>query len=506
MKVGNIFIIIIMVVIYNHSYYSQSQWVKTSNSPGSSINCFEKSGSILFAGTQTGIYESTDNGNTWTLSGLVNIPVSTMANNGSYLFAGTNDGVYSSSNNGTSWPPIVNFHNNGLIYSNISALAVSGSNIYAGANGGTNLGGVYISTNNASSWTAISTGINDKNIQSLAIINSIVFAGTLNNGVWLTTNNAIWTFAGLTNNSINCLSTIGTNLFAGTTTNGVYFSTDYGSNWASASGSGLTMLTNKTINAIITSGTNIFVGTPGGGVFLSTDNGSNWTNVSNGLTEVNIRSFAILGPNMFLATSNGNIWKRPLSEMITSNSLSIKNAIPKQWLNISTGTRTLSLINTFQGNVGQLSYIAQSSNTTVATVSVTGSSLNIAPIGLGDCIITVTAIDAANSNSLNYSFDVNVGITDVESDLTPTRFALYQNFPNPFNPETVIEFSIVKNGFYTLKVYNTLGQEIEMLLQKELSVGYYKINFNAGKFSSGTYLYRLVGTNVNLSRKMILLK
>lgn len=498
-----ILMIIILAMIFNNSNYSQTQWVMTNSSPGSSINCFEKSGSILFAGTQTGIYKSTDSGNTWALSGLVNIPVFTMANNGSYLFAGTNDGVYFSSNTGTTWT-VVNYHNNGLSYPNINTIAFSGSNVYAGANGGFKIGGVFLSTNNGTSWATITAGLSDKNIQSLAIINSIVIAGTLNDGVWLTTNNGnLWTFAGLTNNSINCLSTIGTNLFAGTTTNGVYYSTDYGSNWVSASGTGLT---NKTINAMITSGTNIFVGTPGGGVYLSSNNGSSWINVSNGLTEVNIRCFALLGSNMFLATSSGNIWNRPLSEMITSNSLSIKNAIPKQWLNISTGIKTLNLIGTFQGNVGQLSYMAQSTNTAVATVSVTGATLNITPVGLGDCIITITAIDAANSNSLDYSFDVNVGITDVISDSIPTRFALYQNFPNPFNPETIIEFSIVKNGFYTLKVYNTLGQEIEMLLQKELSAGNYKINFNAGKFSSGIYLYRLIGTNVNLSRKMILLK
>lgn len=505
MKTKSIFLVIILAIVFNNSNYSQSQWVKTSSSPGTNINCLEKNGSNLLAGTQAGIYISTDNGNNWALSGLVNIPVNTIATNGSYVFAGTDDEVYFSSNTGTTWT-IVNHHNNGLIYFNITALAISGSNIYAGANGGTNLGGVYISTNNASSWTAISTGISDKNIQSLATINSIVFAGTLNNGVWLTNNNAIWTFAGLTNNSINCLSTIGTYLFAGTTTNGVYFSTDYGSNWISASGSGLTGLTNKTINAMITSGTNIFVGTPGGGVFLSTDNGSDWTNVSSGLTEVNIRSLTILGSNMFLATSNGNIWKRPLSEMITSNSLSIKNAIQKQWLNISTGIRTLSLINTFQGNVGQLSYTAQSSNTTVATVSVTGSTLNITPISLGDCIITITSIDAANSNSLNYSFDVNVGITDVESDPIPIKYALHQNFPNPFNPTTSISYQIPNQSRVTLKIYDLLGNQIVELINKDQSAGSYTVSFNASKISSGIYFYKLQTGNFISTKKMVLMK
>jgi len=488
------------LIAFNNTSFSQSQWVKTSSSPGSNINCFEKSGPTLFAGTQTGIYKSTDNGNSWIISGLVNVPISTMANNGSYLFAGTNDGFYFSSNFGTTWT-VVNYHNNGLTYPNINTLAVSGSYVYAGANGGTNLGGVYLSTNNGSSWIAITTGLSDKNIQSLAVINSYVFAGTLNNGVYVTTNNGnLWNFAGLANGTISSLATIGTNLFAGTTTNGVSLSTNYGTIWTNVN-NGLTIWT---INAMITSGNNIFVGTPGGGVFLSTNYGSNWATVNAGLTEVNIRCITTFNTNMFIATSSGNIWKRPLSEMISG--LSIKNVIPKQWLNMSTGIRSLNLINTFQGNVGQLSYSALSSNTTVATVSVIGSTLNITPVGLGDCIITLTAVDAANNNLLDYSFDVNVGITDIKNDPIPTRFRLYQNYPNPFNPTTSISYQIPKYGRVSLKIFDLLGTEIIELVNKNQSIGNYTVEFNASKISSGIYFYRLQSGSLISFKKMILIK
>ena len=338
MKTKNIFISIVMVVIFNNPYHCQSQWVKTSNAPATNINiyCLEKNGSTLFAGTQNGIFSSTDNGNNWTLSGLGDKQINTMTTNGSYIFAGTYDDVYFSTNNGASWQ-VSNHHNNGLIYFNISALAVSGSNIYVGANGGSSIGGVYFSTNNATSWTPITAGLGDKNIQSLATINSYVFAGTLNDGVYLTTNNALWNFAGLTSTGIKCLAVIGTNLFAATATTGISLSTNYGSNWASVN----TGLTNLTINAMITSGTNIFVGTSGSGVFLSTDNGSNWTrdnNVNLGLTEPNIKTFTILGSNLFLATGNGNIWWRPLSAMITnvednSNSLPINFSLQQNYPN-----------------------------------------------------------------------------------------------------------------------------------------------------------------------------
>jgi hypothetical protein len=89
----------------------------------------------------------------------------------------------------------------------------------------------------------------------------------------------------------------------------------------------------------------------------------------------------------------------------------------------------------------------------------------------------------------------------------PTSFDLSQNYPNPFNPSTAINFSIPEQGQYTLKVYNTLGQEVMTLINGEIPSGYHSVQFNAGRrLSSGIYIYRLSGRNVNMIRKMILSK
>jgi len=88
----------------------------------------------------------------------------------------------------------------------------------------------------------------------------------------------------------------------------------------------------------------------------------------------------------------------------------------------------------------------------------------------------------------------------------PKEFKLEQNYPNPFNPSTTIEFTVPHNGRYILSVYNVLGQLVNILAEDDYQSGYYKVTFDAGRLASGMYIYRLSGSNVNISKKMILMK
>jgi hypothetical protein len=83
---------------------------------------------------------------------------------------------------------------------------------------------------------------------------------------------------------------------------------------------------------------------------------------------------------------------------------------------------------------------------------------------------------------------------------------LKQNAPNPFNPTTIISFELPEAGFVTLKVYNTLGQEVSVLLNRYESAGLKSVVFNAGNLPSGIYFYRLQSGNTMLQNKMLLLK
>jgi hypothetical protein len=97
-----------------------------------------------------------------------------------------------------------------------------------------------------------------------------------------------------------------------------------------------------------------------------------------------------------------------------------------------------------------------------------------------------------------------VGVND-ESGI-PNKFELKQNYPNPFNPTTKIKYALPKDEFVTLKVYNSLGQEVTTLVNQNVSAGYHTINFDASNLASGMYIYRIKAGNYVSIKKMMLLK
>jgi len=85
-------------------------------------------------------------------------------------------------------------------------------------------------------------------------------------------------------------------------------------------------------------------------------------------------------------------------------------------------------------------------------------------------------------------------------------YTLSQNFPNPFNPVTAISYGVPVNTFLNLKVCNSLGEEVAVLVNEEKLTGNYEVEFNASNLSSGIYFYRLQAGDFVQTRKMILLK
>jgi len=89
----------------------------------------------------------------------------------------------------------------------------------------------------------------------------------------------------------------------------------------------------------------------------------------------------------------------------------------------------------------------------------------------------------------------------------PGSFQLYQNFPNPFNPTTNIQFDLVNSSVVSLKIYNVLGEEVATLLSGEaLSAGAHTYAFDGSNLSSGVYMYSLEANGVTSTRKMVLMK
>jgi hypothetical protein len=90
--------------------------------------------------------------------------------------------------------------------------------------------------------------------------------------------------------------------------------------------------------------------------------------------------------------------------------------------------------------------------------------------------------------------------------IIPSVFSLSQNFPNPFNPSTTIQYSIKERTPVQLMLYDILGRVVEVLVNEEQYAGYYKVNFNGSRLASGIYLYRLKAGSFIETKKMLLIK
>lgn len=112
---------------------------------------------------------------------------------------------------------------------------------------------------------------------------------------------------------------------------------------------------------------------------------------------------------------------------------------------------------------------------------------------------------ATGNNLLSIGDGTITDVNDSDNE-TPLNFDLSQNYPNPFNPSTLIKFAIPKYGHYQLNIYNILGQKMMTLVSGQLQPGYHSSLFDGSKLSSGIYIYSLEGENVNISRKMMLIK
>ncbi len=98
------------------------------------------------------------------------------------------------------------------------------------------------------------------------------------------------------------------------------------------------------------------------------------------------------------------------------------------------------------------------------------------------------------SDVVNVSYDV------------PAEFVLSQNFPNPFNPSTRINYFVPQESFVSIKVYDFLGREVMTLVNETRAIGSYEIVFDASVLPSGTYFYTMIAGNYSATKKMILIK
>jgi len=138
----------------------------------------------------------------------------------------------------------------------------------------------------------------------------------------------------------------------------------------------------------------------------------------------------------------------------------------------------------------------------------------------GQCDTVTFAIVAANDTVSNLvtaaiqaknKYYQSTDVELVDETVIPDDYRLGQNYPNPFNPTTMISFSLAARADVSLDVYNLLGRKVTSLVDKNLSAGDYRVewdgtDFNGNLVASGIYFYRMQAGDKVLTRKMILVK
>ena len=140
-----------------------------------------------------------------------------------------------------------------------------------------------------------------------------------------------------------------------------------------------------------------------------------------------------------------------------------------------------------------------------------------------DIVLDIGGVTLAGNFELTISTDGtadieldNIGIaskvdmaTDTDEEIgnmIPTEYQLMQNYPNPFNPSTIISYGIPAAETVTLKIYNTLGQEVATLVNEFQQAGYHSIEWNIGDLGSGIYFYKLTAGSFSETKKCVILK
>jgi photosystem II stability/assembly factor-like uncharacterized protein len=508
---------------------SQGSGVYTSEDGGNTLHPTNLTGMLIdklyisqsgyvYAVNYSKLFCSKDEGLTWEKIGEWNVPIKAVAvDSTEIVFVSTGGFLYRSTSTSEEWE-IIDLGSLDFI----SLLIAPTGDIYAGTNGN----GIYKSMNLGDSWIEINTGFKAVYIQSIAKnYSGDLLVGTRNSGLFTRkVNRTNWMKTGLEGDTVNGILTLSINkIFAGTQ-HGVYQSEDNGLSWNQFS-----LKDTAVYSLAMDSLGNIFVGI--NGILRSLDGGKRWYVV---------RKFGVPILN-FTVDSKGNIFAAGYGGVLRSinKGESWDQSFPalEKMAAITTlkdgsilvGAGGFGMLRTTdEGNTWDYPNIKASNISSLAVSSSgeifagdlhlgifhstdNGYTWTLMNEGLETTNITALAIDSRGylvAGTGGHGLYIRDIVTSAEEDKSkiPMEFNLAQNYPNPFNPATTIQFALPEAGKFNLKVYNILGQEVVTLIDDAMSAGIYKVNFDARRMASGVYIYKLVGSNVNISKKMVLIK
>ena len=515
----------------NHNIYktknSGSNWTAFSQysaTPQAFIDiAFIDSVNWYAGGTGNTIFRSTNAGTTWDslYTSFFSIRKVFFRNINTGYFINSNGGVTRTSNAGANWASTTTGASGYILYSFSFANAMTGTivgdmgcllrttdgcvtwlnqllpqtkdlksitfiNESTGfAVGGDMYGAVFLKTTNTGNlWTSIGGGTNYSNTCIYAVNEQTWFLGTSDGKLSRTTNAGVnWQAILITLGPVNMIYFTDANTGFFTNSSALYRTTNGGTNWSAGTYSYNLSFVNPTTG---------FGGNANGFINKTTDAGATWTSTSTGLTG-SITWVTFLNPLTGYAVNGKNIIK-------TTNGGS-------NWTSVYFNTNyTLSRVKFYDDNTG---YASGTYGVVLKTTNAGATWINeLVPCNytIADLFVTSENKPFICANSMSILMPANTLTGIGNNAVILENYLLEQNFPNPFNPTTIIKYNLPNSNIVTLKVFDVNGKEIETLVNEAQTAGSYSVNFNAAYFPSGVYFYTLSAGEFKETRKMILIK
>ena len=403
-------------------------------------------------------------------------------------------------------------------------ISVADFNLIAVAGGTPNSPKVYLTTNGGNNFNNITGNLTGPDLFAVYLkSSSLIFAGDggANGGaggnakVWKTTNMGVnWTVVlttGGTAGFINGIrfsqtnSNYGIIVSDGPTGSGilVYKTTDGGNNWSQQS---VSAGYNTAAMGSLFILSDLIYGFGGNGVnnvTYTTNGGINWSFVNIPLTGTGVL-VDCYNQNCIAVTLSSlpNIYKFQLNG--TGSTINTGMAVSSASSIIFPGGLGIAYISALVGNNPLIKTQSYGLNwSQVLTSSVNSISCVDSRLIINAAVIWNAAV--STSGQVVKSYDALEGVIKT-NETTPSEFKMEQNYPNPFNPSTTIKFSIPLRGFVNLKVYNSIGENINELVNTDLAAGNYTVDFNSQNLSSGIYYYTIISGDFKETKKMVLVK
>jgi photosystem II stability/assembly factor-like uncharacterized protein len=452
-------------------------------------------------------------GSSWSTLSYLNYNFLALLTVGSDVYTGTNVGVYKSTDGGAHFSAF----NTGM-QNEVTDLIETSEGMMASTYGT----GIFTSPTGGATWVDRNNGIINTHIYSICGDSNVLLAGSATDGIFRTTDNGdTWVKknTGLESSCIYVMKNLGNSIIAGTS-NGIYYTDNLGDSWSHFKG---------TMNGIVSSfypGSQYYF-CAATHLYKSGPSDTGWTRIkqaSLGISAVYLSGDVLLASDyalIYRSTDYGGTWTDvsiPYSSLVQDikGQKSYFLAATKMGGLCKTTDNGSSWVKVFTGNAQKIlladSIIFMVANNSVFYSRDDGDTWTEYNNGMGSnavyniYILNNTLYAATDGDGVWKASLSNIVSVDKKGELKNTGYELKQNYPNPWNPTTTINYALGKGGHVKLTIYNALGSKVTTIVDENKPAGSYSIQFNGSNLASGIYLYRLESGSYSAAKKFILIK